>query len=101
MADNISRSELKELFELHQTAMRAQVNAGFDLLSYKMDEVIKKQDCTNGRVNCLEIDLLKIKENPIIKVVRLKPISVIVGIVIALFILVGLIKFGELLNIIK
>lgn len=46
--------ELKELFEAHMKTLKAEIRAGNDMLSYKVDEVISHQKTTNGRVNCLE-----------------------------------------------
>ena len=50
----MNNDELKELFEAHTTALKAEVKSQNELLGYKMDEMIKHQKITNGRVNALE-----------------------------------------------
>jgi hypothetical protein len=47
---------VKELLEAHTTAINGKNQAGYDMLSYKIDELICRQDKMNGRVNCLEKD---------------------------------------------
>jgi len=46
--------EIKDLFEIHTKAIKAEVKATTDLLSYKIDGIIDRQDIANHRTTKLE-----------------------------------------------
>lgn len=50
----MSYEQIKELLLLHQQAINANIKAGNDMIELKLQEVIKHQKETNGRVNYLE-----------------------------------------------
>ena len=46
--------DIKELLELHTKAIKAEVKSTTDILGYKIDGIIERQDVANHRVSKLE-----------------------------------------------
>lgn len=87
--------EIKELFEGHFLAIRAEMKAGFDLIDLKLNGVINRQDVANGKLIKNEGDIQKLKCNPLLKPIYKKPYPfMILGILFGVFFISGLIIIG-------
>lgn len=51
----MTNAELRELLQTQTQVLKAEINATTDMLGYKLDEVIKRQDAANHRTSKLEI----------------------------------------------
>jgi len=86
--------EIKELLDLHTIAINAKTQFGNDMLSFKIDEVIKHQKVQNGRMDCLE------KDTKFARLIQEYPkISILIFIFVVVF--VGGFGITEIIQIIK
>ena len=87
-----------KLIEANKTAINAETKASADMINLRLDQVMNKQDITNGRVNSLddECDKTVVFKNTL----KYKLIGVLVGAIILTIALeeLGILEFLKLIK---